>query len=279
VIFCVFTRLDPRRERREARAGGSGRTAADRRPQRPTRAARRPDGRRADERYSQKRFEGVGLLTQKSPNLGERKPATPTRRSRGDRRVHTTGSLPGRLPGPLLGEHNQHIGSHIGPLIARGVSVRSDGSASSTPMHLRSRQHRSRSVLVSAAVTQSRGHGTLTAHSWPTALPEPPLVRPASVGDNRAERGRQGNRNEVKGGSTSPTAAAVGTLAGTHIGTYATGGLGVHGLRCISVKAANSWGSGLLLTPSLPLGCRQGPTKACPDLRGTVLHLEACRWS
>jgi hypothetical protein len=134
----------------------------------------------------------------------------------------------------------------------------------------------------------------LTAHSWPTALPEPPLVRPASGGDNRAERGRQGNRNEVKGGSTSPTAAAVGTLAGTHIGTYATGGLGVHGLRCISVKSPGASRSRWLLTPSLALGCRRWHTDSLDgglmtprqswrllkisyrltDRGGRVLHLE-----
>jgi hypothetical protein len=133
-------------------------------------------------------------------------------------------------------------------------------------------------LRVPAAVTRNLGHGALVASRRPPIFPSRRRHDPRRVETTERQRGRQGNRNEVQGGSRSPHRDEIGTFIGTSIGTYATGGLGVHGLRCISVCSSAGSGSGLLLTPSLALGCRRCPNFAVSRLSGTVLHLEVWAW-
>lgn len=98
-----------------------------------------------------------------------------------------------------------------------------DGSVTCTPMHLRS------SVSASLAAStgcrsrdpmpRTRRRGRVLGAA---GCPDPSSARPPMVEDNRAQRGRQGNRNEVEGGR--PT-------LGSHLWCI-----------CTSLQTERSWG-------------------------------------
>jgi hypothetical protein len=79
-------------------------------------------------------------------------------------------------------------------------------------------------------VTRNLGHGARLASRRPPPFPSRRRHDPGRLETTERQRGRQGNRNEVQGGSISPGRDEIGTYIGTFIGTetgtYAAARLG-----------------------------------------------------
>jgi hypothetical protein len=255
------------------------------------------------------------LLTQKSPNLGERNQATPTRRSEA-LQTSARPSQPSTRPTPSptfrppiqgrtdectrqSGRSHDSSGHTSGHSSIRAVCV------GRTDQHL---PHQCTAVLAdidrSSTGFGSRDPkpGTRRSGRFTAAVgfPSHQPVRPASGGDNRACEGVRATGTKCRAAAAAPIGTRSGPSSGpssSHVEAPGTSGLGVHGLRCISVNSPGGSCSRLLLTPSLALSCRRWPTGSLaavrlllgdrggcwnayllPANRGRVLHLEAWQW-